>query len=484
MSIDQAHQIASARNMRSQQITRDNHHDMKNRVSDAVNSSAYNTNYSPATTISYPNSPYPPFPIPVSGRGDPSNGLFNALDKIRADRRAGIKELSTGGDESSNDEGGLSNRRKGKNLTVSTSNSSYNSTMAPLRSAPVQTGLLGPSISRNGLATAYPTFESSSTSANGGVRPQFSLKSSAGPSIALANRPPPVSIMKKSSHTTIEPNTPNRQQFRPPPPPQHSTHEGSNSNSSHSVLSQHQSLQPQMIHREPTGTYHSNQQHQQQQSSNNDTKYSPTLPPPGTPRSSSSNHSWAPPPPTPTRSNYKDSKPSSSNTNNGSQHQQQQQQQSHQSQQSQQQQNYSNSKSTFLSLFSTFYDSLSDSRVLTNTLEDQIRRSSNLLNTLQDSGKVFENMLEDRVRGVVRDFNLNLLGIEKRLDNLEKVVIGSSYSQYKAKGKEILGEDGEVKNEMESFSSSGLKARLEVLERRLRDTGAGGMKDEDMEEES
>lgn len=478
MTIDQAQQIASARSLRSQQISNETR----------VSSAAYNTNYSPAsaTTISYPNSPYPSFPIPVSGRGDPSNGLFNALDKIRADRKAGMKETSTGvgGDESSNDEGGLSNRRKGKNLTVSTSHSNYGNISVPLRSAPVQTGLLGPSISRNGLATAYPSFDSSSSA----IRPQFSLKSSSGTSIALTNRPLPISIMKKPSNTIIEPNTPNRQQFRPPPQQQHSANDGSSNTPNRLVQSQHQQSQQHMIHREPTGLYHSNQQPQQQQSLINGTKYSPTLPPPGTPRSSSSNHSWAPPPPTPTRSNHNDSK--SSNSNNERSHQQQQQQQQsqqqqQQQQQSQQQQNYSNSKSTFLSLFSTFYDSLSDSRVLTNTLEDQIRRSSNLLNTLQDSGKVFENMLEDRVRGVVRDFNLNLLGIEKRLDNLEKVVIGASYSQYKINGKEIVGDvEGNTGEETESFSSSGLKARLEVLERRLREGGVVLMKDEDMDEDN
>ena len=80
------------------------------------------------------------------------------------------------------------------------------------------------------------------------------------------------------------------------------------------------------------------------------------------------------------------------------------------------------SKAAFLSLFSTFYDSLSDSRVLAHTLEDQIRRSSSLLRTLHESGKVFEDMLDKRVKEVVEDMTRDLLLSENRIVRLERTI--------------------------------------------------------------
>lgn len=55
------------------------------------------------------------------------------------------------------------------------------------------------------------------------------------------------------------------------------------------------------------------------------------------------------------------------------------------------------SKAQFLSLFSSFYDSLSDSRTLKLTLEDQVRRSNALLQTLQKSTRVLEATVERKL---------------------------------------------------------------------------------------
>lgn len=82
------------------------------------------------------------------------------------------------------------------------------------------------------------------------------------------------------------------------------------------------------------------------------------------------------------------------------------------------------SKTAFLSLFSTFYDSLSDSRILSRTLESQIHKSTALLTTLQDSGRVFEELLEARVGKVARDQARETELIERRLKRLEGRVGG------------------------------------------------------------
>ncbi|WFD07550.1 hypothetical protein MVES1_002917 [Malassezia vespertilionis] len=55
-------------------------------------------------------------------------------------------------------------------------------------------------------------------------------------------------------------------------------------------------------------------------------------------------------------------------------------------------------KIQFLSLFSDFFDSLSDSRTLKATLEYQIRSSNTLLQTLQRSSNVFDETVERRIR--------------------------------------------------------------------------------------
>jgi hypothetical protein len=59
-------------------------------------------------------------------------------------------------------------------------------------------------------------------------------------------------------------------------------------------------------------------------------------------------------------------------------------------------------KAAFLSLFSTFYDSLTDSRVLTRTLEDQIRRGDVLIRDLEmgqrDLARMRREFEEDRAK--------------------------------------------------------------------------------------
>ena len=111
------------------------------------------------------------------------------------------------------------------------------------------------------------------------------------------------------------------------------------------------------------------------------------------------------------------------------------------------------SKAAFLSLFSDFYDSLSDSRVLTYTLEEQIWQSSTLLHSLQESGKVFEEMLDTRVRGVVEVMSRDLQLCENRIVRLERAVGGRVERPMSETG---LGAGGD-----------GINERLERLERRM-----------------
>ncbi|KAL8279267.1 hypothetical protein RQP46_008304 [Phenoliferia psychrophenolica] len=126
------------------------------------------------------------------------------------------------------------------------------------------------------------------------------------------------------------------------------------------------------------------------------------------------------------------------------------------------------SKAAFLSLFSTFYDSLSDSRVLAHTLEDQIRRSSSLLHTLHESGKVFEDMLDKRVKEVVEDMSRDLVLNEGRIVRLEKIIgVGAGA----AKGEE---RDGAMGDRL---------ARLEgMVERLLSEKGGERRRSDEMDQ--
>lgn len=69
-------------------------------------------------------------------------------------------------------------------------------------------------------------------------------------------------------------------------------------------------------------------------------------------------------------------------------------------------------KAKFLSLFSTFYDSLTDSRILSNALEEQMLRSDALIHNL-------EGFYEDK-------FRQQLLGFERRMESIEVGLFGNA----------------------------------------------------------
>ncbi|GAA5908945.1 hypothetical protein JCM8208_007125 [Rhodotorula glutinis] len=99
-------------------------------------------------------------------------------------------------------------------------------------------------------------------------------------------------------------------------------------------------------------------------------------------------------------------------------------------------------KQAFLSLFSNFYDSLSDSRVLTASLDQQLVRAGQLLTTLQQA----EQALDAAVLDVRREGERRWAAIEERLVRLE-------------------GGGGRVGG----AAPTGLEARLAKLERMLLD---------------
>lgn len=84
------------------------------------------------------------------------------------------------------------------------------------------------------------------------------------------------------------------------------------------------------------------------------------------------------------------------------------------------------SKTQFLSLFSNFYDSLSDSRTLKATLEDQVRRSNTLLQTLQKSSKVLEATVDRKIREERSFWERRVKHLEAKVRRLEGGVGGES----------------------------------------------------------
>ncbi|GAA5907239.1 uncharacterized protein JCM6883_006189 [Sporobolomyces salmoneus] len=89
------------------------------------------------------------------------------------------------------------------------------------------------------------------------------------------------------------------------------------------------------------------------------------------------------------------------------------------------------SKSAFLSLFSTFFDSLQDSQILTSTLSHQISRSQSLLATLQQSEVVLEQLVDRKMERAREEWGKRLMGeIERRwegrVERLEGIVMASS----------------------------------------------------------
>lgn len=88
-------------------------------------------------------------------------------------------------------------------------------------------------------------------------------------------------------------------------------------------------------------------------------------------------------------------------------------------------------KAAFLSLFSTFYDSLTDSRILSNTLQEQIRRSDNLVASLEnyfdDKFQSHLNLFEDRISRMEKGLCgfKSEKGLEERVRELEAALASS-----------------------------------------------------------
>ncbi|WFD44727.1 hypothetical protein MPSI1_003397 [Malassezia psittaci] len=77
-------------------------------------------------------------------------------------------------------------------------------------------------------------------------------------------------------------------------------------------------------------------------------------------------------------------------------------------------------RAQFLSLFSNFYDSLSDSRTLKATLEHQIHASNTLLQTLQRSNQVLEDSVDRRIRQESQGLESRFSRLEYRLEQIEQ----------------------------------------------------------------
>jgi hypothetical protein len=78
------------------------------------------------------------------------------------------------------------------------------------------------------------------------------------------------------------------------------------------------------------------------------------------------------------------------------------------------------SRQSFLGLFETFYDTLTDSRVLHANLADQMRRSAALLGTLQQTATLSETRFDKRLGDMCTSLTRDLQLLEARLDRLEK----------------------------------------------------------------
>ncbi|GAA5870724.1 hypothetical protein JCM8547_005039 [Rhodosporidiobolus lusitaniae] len=136
----------------------------------------------------------------------------------------------------------------------------------------------------------------------------------------------------------------------------------------------------------------------------------------------------------------------------------------------------SSSKQAFLSLFSTFYDSLSDSRVLTSNLEGQIHRAAALLQTLQNAEGVFERLVEEKVSRVERVAEERWRSVERRVTSIEERVLGGAgpLGVGGEGGVETQAQAGERRGSGESTetaltSASVVEDRLDRLERVLLD---------------
>jgi len=125
------------------------------------------------------------------------------------------------------------------------------------------------------------------------------------------------------------------------------------------------------------------------------------------------------------------------------------------------------SKASFLSLFSTFFDSLADSRVLARSLEEQTRKAGSLLGALGEAGRVFEEVMERRLDEFGAEQREGMRRVEERVARIEAKVAAGFQA-----GEAVAGAVG-----MEA-----LLARLEQLERRLED-GPGKSEVDELEHE-
>ncbi|GAA6024839.1 hypothetical protein JCM10207_000632 [Rhodosporidiobolus poonsookiae] len=134
----------------------------------------------------------------------------------------------------------------------------------------------------------------------------------------------------------------------------------------------------------------------------------------------------------------------------------------------------SSSKQAFLSLFSTFYDSLSDSRILTSSLEGHISRAAQLLNTLQQAEGVLERIADERAAEGERRVEERMTQWEGRLGRLEERVgrverlagAGAGAGEKEAGGAALQARRGSGESAVSSAASA-VEERLERIERAL-----------------
>ncbi|CAI2177256.1 3004_t:CDS:2 [Funneliformis geosporum] len=84
------------------------------------------------------------------------------------------------------------------------------------------------------------------------------------------------------------------------------------------------------------------------------------------------------------------------------------------------------SKKSFIRLFDSFYDTVADTRSLKTTLEDQIRKTTTLLQTLQASGSMIESLVRGHFREMQREVVNDLMTLEKRLSKVEERIRNSA----------------------------------------------------------
>ncbi|KDQ20818.1 hypothetical protein BOTBODRAFT_319473 [Botryobasidium botryosum FD-172 SS1] len=94
-------------------------------------------------------------------------------------------------------------------------------------------------------------------------------------------------------------------------------------------------------------------------------------------------------------------------------------------------------KASFMSMFSSFYDSLADAHRLKKWLDDQVRKSSNLYQSLEQSSETFEELVDSKVRQAKEESRREIEDLRKRLELLEnKSVSGESHGSAGSGGRQ------------------------------------------------